>query len=314
MINAWRVNRDLTVLLGIVCVTGIINFFAVNQRAFLNFYYLPVIMGSYLLGRRKGVYSALLSCTFVYVIAFFGKKHFGGPDVVAWGRWLDLCTWGCFLILTAYVTGTLYEVKEAQLGQIRQAYAGVIEIMAKFIDSVDRYTENHSARVARCSVTLARALGLNEAEVVDIRIGAYLHDIGKVDVSTDLLRKAARLSPEEYAKMQQHVERGVEMVRSVGGILRHVIPMIAYHHERFDGTGLNGLVGENIPIGARIIAVADTYDAIISDRAYRTGRSHDEALAVIQAESGKQFDPRIVKVFLISFAEGPSADQSAEAA
>jgi putative nucleotidyltransferase with HDIG domain len=309
----WRVSGGLLVLLGIVAVTGIINFFVVNQRAFLNFYYLPVVLGAYLLGRKKGVYSALLSCAIVYAIAWMNESKFLGGESEAWMRWLDLGTWGCFLVLTSYVVGSLYDVKEAQLRELQHAYQGILEIMAKFIDSVDRYTENHSRRVADYAVRIAQAMGLPPAEVEDIRVGAFLHDVGKIDVSTDVLRKASGLSAEEYAEMQQHVDRGEDLVRSVGGILKHVIPMVAYHHERWDGTGYKGLVGENIPLGARIIAVADTYDAIVTTRAYREGRTHDEALAIIQAEAGKQFDPRVVKVFLIAFSSAP-LEQEREAA
>jgi putative nucleotidyltransferase with HDIG domain len=303
----------LLVLLGIVAVTGVINFFVVNQRAFLNCYYLPVVLGAYLLGRKQGVYSALLSCLIVYAIAGMNESTFVGDEHDAWMRWLDLGTWGCFLVLTSCVVGSLYDVKEAQLKELQQAYQGVLEIMSKFIDSVDRYTENHSRRVADCAVLIARAMDLPESEVEDIRVGAFLHDIGKIDVSTELLRKATGLSAEEYAEMQQHVDKGERLLRSVGGILKHVIPMVAYHHERWDGTGYKGLVGENIPLGARIIAVADTYDAIVTARAYRPGRTHDQALAIIQGEAGGQFDPRVVKVFVIASRTAPDPQERAAA-
>jgi putative nucleotidyltransferase with HDIG domain len=305
----WRVNGGLLVLLSIVLVTGVINFFVVNQRAFLNFYYLPVVLGAYLLGRQKGVYSALLSCGIVYALAWMNERQFSASGGEAWQRWLDLGTWGCFLVLTSYVVGSLYDVKEAQVRELQHAYQGVLEIMSKFIDSVDRYTENHSRRVADYAVRIAQAMRLPESEVEDVRVGAILHDIGKIDVSTEVLRKAAGLSSEEYAEMKSHVDRGEHLVRSVGGILRHVIPMVAYHHERWDGSGYRGLVGENIPIGARIIAVADTYDAIVTDRPYRKGAPHAEALAIIANESGKQFDPRVVKVFLIALADAPAREQ-----
>ena len=301
----WHVSGGLLVLLGIVAVTGVINFFVVNQRAFLNFYYLPVVLGAYLLGRKKGVYSALLSCAIVYAIAWMNESNFPGDESEAWMRWLDLGTWGCFLVLTSYIVGSLYDVKEAQLQELQHAYQGILEIIAKFIDSVDRYTENHSRRVADYAVRIAQAMQLLPGEVEDIRVGAYLHDVGKIDVSTDVLRKASGLTAAEYAEMQKHVDKGEDLVRSVGGILKHVIPMIAYHHERWDGTGYKGLVGENIPLGARIIAVADTYDAIVTTRAYREGRTHEEALAIIQNEAGKQFDPRVVKVFLVCFSSAP---------
>jgi putative nucleotidyltransferase with HDIG domain len=250
------------------------------------------------MGLRKGVYSALLSSAIVFAIATVNRHMYGGDDAEAWMRWLDLGTWACFLTLTSYVVGSLYEEKESQLRDIQQAYKGILEIMSKFIDSVDRYTENHSRRVADFSIEMARTMGLSEDAVENIRVGAYLHDIGKVDISTEVLRKAAGLTEEEMIEMRRHVDVGERMVRSMGGILKHVIPMVAYHHERWDGTGYKGLKGEDIPIGARIIAVADTYDAIVTDRAYRKGRRPAQAMKVIRDASGSQFDPEVVDVFL----------------
>jgi putative nucleotidyltransferase with HDIG domain len=310
----FGVSRGLLVLLGIVCVTGVVNFFVINQRAFLNFYYLPVVFGAYLLGLRRGVYSALLACAIVFSIAILNDRQFYGQDTTTWMRWLDLGTWACFLVLTSYVVGSLYEQKEAQLRDIREAYQGIIQIMSKLIDSVDRYTEDHSRRVADIAAEIARTMGLDENHVEDIRIGGFLHDIGKVDVSTEVLRKAAGLTEEEMTEMKRHVDRGEKMVRSMGGILRHVIPMVAYHHERWDGKGYKGLSGEQIPIGARIIAVADTYDAIVIDRAYRKGRTHEQALKIIADESGRQFDPEVVEIFLGIYHVETPAEPAAETA
>jgi len=312
--NLWRVNRGLLVLLGIVAITGVIHFFVINQRAFLNFYYVPVVFGAYALGLRKGVYSALFSCAIVFAIAFMNEAQFAGHDSEGWMRWLDLSTWGCFLILTSYVVGTLYEEKESQLRDLHQAYHGILELMSKFIDSVDRYTENHSRRVGEYSVEIARAIGLPESEVENIRVGAFLHDIGKVDISAEVLRKAAGLTEEEMTEMRRHVDVGERMVRSMGGILRHVIPMVAYHHERWDGTGYKGLQEEDIPIGARIIAVADTYDAIVTDRAYRKGRTPAQAMKILREASGSQFDPKIVEVFLALYDVGISDEVDRQAA
>jgi putative nucleotidyltransferase with HDIG domain len=305
------ISGNLLVLLGIVAGTGIIQFFVVNQRAFLNLYYLPVVFGAYLLGLRKGVLSALLACAIVFTIAIMNENQFGA-DPETWMRWLDLGTWGGFLLLTAFVVGSMYEQKEAQLRDLRQAYHGTIEIMGKFIDSVDRHTENHSRRVAGYCVEIAREMGLSEAEIEDTRIGAFLHDIGKVEISTDVLRKAAGLTDDEMDEMRRHVDTGEEMVRSLGGILKHVIPMVAYHHERWDGTGYKCLRGVDIPIGARFIAVADTYDAIVTDRPYRRGRSHEQALLVLQEERGKQFDPRVVDVFVKLYGVPADTDEHEE--
>jgi len=310
--SLWQVNRGLLVLLSIVLSTGIVNLIVPNQRAFLNFYYLPVVFGTYVLGRSKGMLSALISIVIVYTIAIFDPRRFGFMGLEAWMRWLDLFSWGVFLMVTAYAVGSLYELKESQLREIRQAYAGILEIMGKFIDSMDRYTENHSRRVAELAVEISRGMRLPEDLIEDIRVGAYLHDIGKVDISTEVLRKAAGLTPEEFAEMQTHVDKGEALVRSVGGILKNVIPMVAFHHERWDGTGYKGLRGDQIPLGARIIAVADTYDAIVTSRAYRAARSHDEAIEIIRMESGKQFDPAIVSVFTATFANAqPEATRAA---
>jgi putative nucleotidyltransferase with HDIG domain len=294
----WRSSRGLLTMLGIMGVTAVVHLAVVNQRAFLHFYYLPVVFAAYTMGLRKGVYAALLSCGIVFASAAMNDAHFAAPDAEGWMRWLDLGTWACFLILASFLIGSLYDVKGRQVRELEDAYRGILEIMSKLIDSADRYTENHSRRVADYSVEMARRLGLSETEVEDIRVGAFLHDIGKVEISADVLGKAAGLTPEEMDEMRGHVDKGERLVRSVGGILRHVLPMVAYHHERWDGTGYKALQGEEIPLGARIIAVADTYDAIVTDRAYRKGRTRQQAFEILQEGSGSQFDPLVVEVFL----------------
>ncbi len=303
----WRVNGGLLVLLSIVAVTGVVNFFVVNPRAFLNFYYLPVLFGAYRLGGRKGVLAALLSSAFVVGIALMNPDQFGA-EREPWMRWLDIGTWGCFLVLTSYMVGSLYDLKQAQLQELRQAYQGVVEIMAKFIDSVDRFTHDHSRRVADYSVELATAMGLSNAEIENVRVAAFLHDVGKIDVSTEVLSRAARGAPGEGGEAASAPEASERLVRSVGGILRHVIPMVSAHRERWDGTGYHGLKGESIPLGARIISVADAYDAMVTDRPYRKGRSHYEAMEIIREASGTQFDPQVVEVFLRVFSAKTESD------
>ena len=310
----WQASRGLLVLLGIVSLTAILEFAVVDPRAFLHIYYLPVVAAAYSMGLRKGVYAALLSIGIVFAVAAMNVARFSAAGAEGWMRWLDLSTWACFLVLTSYLVGSLYEVRQRQVRELKDAYRGILEIMSRLIDSVDRYTENHSRRVAEYSVEVARTLGLSETEVEDIRVGAFLHDIGKVDVSAEVLGKAAGLTPEEMDEMRGHVDKGERLVRSVGGILRHVLPMVAYHHERWDGTGYKAFQGEEIPLGARIIAVADTYDAIVTDRAYRKGRSPAQAIEILQEASGTQFDPLVVEVFVRlrgGPAQTPALDEAA---
>lgn len=293
-----RVIEHLLAALGVVTVSAVVLQIVVNQQAFLNFYYLPVVFAAWRLGRQRGVVAAVASGVIVGVAALMNDQQFAHTGLPEWMRWLDLGVWGAFLFLTAYVVGSLADRDEGRLAQLRRVYQGVLEIMAKFIDSIDRSTENHSRRVAERTVEMARHFGLPEIEIETLRVAAYLHDIGKVDVSAEVLHKAARLTPEEMMEMQRHVDHGTHMLERVGGLLDHAVPIVLYHHERWDGRGYKGLAGEAIPIGARILAVADTYDAIVADRPYRHGRSHDEAIAILRSESGTQFDPAVVEVFV----------------
>jgi putative nucleotidyltransferase with HDIG domain len=232
---------------------------------------------------------------------------FALPGAVAWMRWTSLGLWAGFLFVTSYTMASLAARDAARIAELERTYTGVLEIMAKFIDSIDRSTENHSRRVAERSVEVARVLGMPESGIESLRVAAYLHDIGKVDVSAEVLGKAAQLSAEERAELERHVDYGTEMLQRVGGLLAHVVPLVLYHHERWDGRGYKGLAGEAIPLGSRIIAVCDTYDAIVADRPYRRGRSHAHAMEILRAERGTQFDPAVVDAFLTLFDDEAAA-------
>jgi putative nucleotidyltransferase with HDIG domain len=297
----WRNARAVEpwlVALSISAISGFVLRVVVNPQAFLNFFYLPVAWAAWRLGLRAGGLAALYTAALMGAAAFVDGRLFAHPGERFFMRWVDLVVWAGFLYLTAYFVATLAARDKRRIEELRTAYRGVLEIMAKFIDSIDRSTEDHSRRVAEHAVELARELGLDEDEVETVRVGAYLHDIGKVEISADVLRKAAQLTPQEHREMQRHVDFGIEMLERVGGLLTHVVPIVLYHHERWDGRGYKGLAGNVIPIGARIIAVCDTYDAIVADRPYREGRPHDEALAILREQRDRQFDPAVVDAFL----------------
>lgn len=206
-------------------------------------------------------------------------------------------------MVTAYLMGTLYKHKNEQLVELRDTYLGILMILRHFI-SKDTYTENHSWRVSVYATRMAAHMGLNEARIEDIRAAALLHDIGKLDISREILYKAARLTREEFEEMKTHVERGVSLLEPVGGSLRRILPIVLAHHDKFDGTGYHPIEGEHIPLEARVIAVADAYDAMTSDRPYLKGMSFIEARDVMQQESGEDFDPVVVNAFLIAFKKG----------
>jgi len=211
--------------------------------------------------------------------------------------WLDIITWGCFLTITAYYMGLLYERKEKANKEIRLTYRGIVEMLSLVIDSVDKETQSHSYRVSVISEMIAREMRCPEEEIDSIRIAALLHDIGKIGVSSMILQKIGSLSPGERKHMANHTKHGADVLNPMGGRVLQLIPLVLYHHEKYDGTGSQGLEGDNIPLGARIIAVADVYDALTSDRPYRKSLPPLQAKEEILSNVGKQFDPNVVKAF-----------------
>jgi putative nucleotidyltransferase with HDIG domain len=181
---------------------------------------------------------------------------------------------------------------------LERSYDITLEAMGDALDLRDAETEGHSRRVTAYTTALARDLGLNAEELRMIARGAFLHDIGKIATPDCVLLKPGRLDDGEMSIMREHCERGYRMVRKIP-FLRGASEIVYAHQESFDGTGYpRGLKGEEIPLGARIFAIADTLDAITSDRPYRKGVSFAEARAEIERCSGRQFDPKIVEVFL----------------
>jgi putative nucleotidyltransferase with HDIG domain len=175
--------------------------------------------------------------------------------------------------------------------------------MGDALDLRDEETEGHSKRVTAYTIALAQAIGLESEELRTIARGAFLHDIGKIATPDSILLKPGRLSEEEMTIMKQHCERGYEMVRKIP-FLRDAAEIVYAHQERFDGTGYpRGLRGEEIPLGARIFAIADSLDAMTSDRPYRKGTTFAQATEEIVHCAGTQFDPQIVAVFLAMSAE-----------
>jgi putative nucleotidyltransferase with HDIG domain len=186
----------------------------------------------------------------------------------------------------------------ATMLDLEKSYDITLEAMGNALDLRDAATEGHSRRVTAYTIALAREMGLKPDALRIIARGAFLHDIGKISTPDAILLKPGKLTPEETAIMRQHCERGYEMVHKVP-FLRDASEIVHAHQESFDGSGYpRGLIGEAIPLGARIFAIADTLDAMTSDRPYRKGLSWAQASAEIAKYSGSQFDPHIVKIFL----------------
>lgn len=176
----------------------------------------------------------------------------------------------------------------------------VVTSLAGAIDAKDPYTNGHSHSVARYAESLARAINLPDDEVERIRLGAMLHDVGKIGIPESVLKKPGHLEDDEWEIMKQHPVIGAEKVLEPNESLHDLIPMVKHHHEHWDGSGYpKGLKGEEIPLAARIVAIADTFHALISDRPYRKGLPLDKALEILRVGAGIQWDKDLVRKFLI---------------
>jgi HD-GYP domain-containing protein (c-di-GMP phosphodiesterase class II) len=186
----------------------------------------------------------------------------------------------------------------AQFAEQQRAYEATVGALCQAVETKDFYTRGHSDRVSRGSVMIAREIGMRTERVEAIRYAGMLHDVGKLGVPTRVLQKTGKLTEEEYAAIQLHPMRGLDIVREIG-FLDEALAGIMHHHERIDGRGYPmGLAGDEIPEFARVLAVADAFDSMTSTRSYRGARPVEEAIAELRKWSGTQFDPVFVDAFV----------------
>lgn len=190
-------------------------------------------------------------------------------------------------------------IENARLHELNtQLFVDSVRALAKIINARDPLTKDHSDAVAHQAKILAKKLGMSEAEAAKVYLAGELHDIGRITIPDSILKKPRRLNAREYKIVQKHPETGFELLKGIRA-LSDILPAVLHHHERFDGKGYpKGLKGEATPLIARIIAVADTYDALTSTRSHRERIPDKEAAQVLQEVSGSQLDPQLVKVFL----------------
>jgi len=231
------------------------------------------------IGGGARIYDVLASSLAVLVAVLYVKFQFVGLAVVA---------------LPLFFVRQMYQMNL----QLQEDLQEKLELMVKAIEARDPYTSGHSRRVAEYASAIARDLGLSAKDSDNIRTAALLHDVGKIyEEFAPLLRKEARLTPEERMVMQTHVVRSAELVGTVAKLKGAVLDTIRHHHENYDGSGYpDGLVGAAIPIGARIIMVSDTIDAMTTDRPYRNALAFDLVMQELAKHAGRQFDPALVEI------------------
>jgi len=251
-----------------------------SQEGFVSYFGVPLIAK----GEIKGV------------LEVFHRASFKATT-----EWLNFLEMLAGQTAIAIDNATLYQGLQLSNVELMLAYDATIEGWSRALDLRDKETEGHTQRVAKASMNLAQAMGVNDAELVHVRRGALLHDIGKMGIPDSILLKPGKLTGEEWAIMYQHPIYAYKMLSPIG-YLKPALDVPYCHHEKWDGTGYpRGLKGEQIPLAARIFAVVDVWDALTSERPYRKAWSPAQAFEYIREQSGRHFDPKVVEVFLELF-------------
>jgi HD-GYP domain-containing protein (c-di-GMP phosphodiesterase class II) len=187
----------------------------------------------------------------------------------------------------------------ANAAELGTAYRGTTMVLADLVESDDEYTGVHSRTVVSLAVGVAEQMGLSAGRRRNVEFGALLHDVGKIAVPKEIINKPGPLTEEEWSVVRMHTVEGQRLLDRVGGVLREVGAIVRASHERWDGTGYpDGLAGEAIPLEARIVSCADAFNAMTTDRPYRSARSRDVAISQLRANAGTQFDPAVVQALI----------------
>lgn len=292
-----RKEKALVVIVLILLLTGLIHFSLANPRLVLAIFYLPTVLAAYFLGRKGGTLAALASVVLVGLLMSELPTLY--PAATEVERWAYVAIWGLFLILIGYFVGDWFDRKEAEARELRETYYGILQVLNQFV-SKDEYKHSHAYRVSIYASRIASALGLSEDRVDDVRAAALLRDIGQLDLGREILFKTSGLSREELDKGKSDTDRDAHRPSTVGGTLRRILPIVLERAAQAEGAG-EIVPPDKLPLESRILAVADVYDSLTSDRPYRQGMSPEDARDVIVRGSGREFDPNVVSAFEKAF-------------
>jgi hypothetical protein len=309
-LGLWAINRTgHTRLAGITAallITIVISFFYSpdNPSNGLVMYVLPILVGSFVIEPKASFWVYAVSFA-TYTVSMYLTDRFLNYDVTGMTALLVVATitWVTSerLERTISTNTALYKDLQTSNRELQESYETTLEGWSRALDLRDKETEGHTQRVTELTLRIANLMGFTREQLVHVRRGALLHDIGKMGVSDIILHKPGPLDEAEWQVMRLHPILAYELLSPIQ-YLRSALDIPHYHHERWDGTGYpDRLKGEEIPLAARIFAVVDVFDALTSERPYRGPWSREKALDYIRNQAGKHFDPHVVEVFLKEF-------------
>lgn len=263
----------------------VINFVVVQRYAFLNFYYLPVLAAGFFLGKRTAMLTGVFVTLLVGYFVVAGQLEIGpdsfaagtGPMAVLW----NLVPWSAFLILAGYLVGTLSEAKDRHLRELKDAHVATLEILTRYLETAERHLKGHAKRVADIATALGRQLRLAEDQIQDVRIAGLFHDLGEVEIA---------VGPERAGG------DSTSILVPLSHVLQNAGDIIRRYEEYYELVGGPWDVEDlDIPLGVRVLAVADAYATLTADTPYRAAKPSWEALAEIERAAGRQFDRTVVR-------------------
>ena len=289
-------NIEGLIILTILISVMLLNYFIYSKVAFLNFYYLPVIIGGYYLGRRLAVLGAFFTILMVWVFVLANLETYLLHST-KFDLYFNLIIWAGFLVITGWVIGQLAEKLREDLIASNNLRLEITQRLSRAAEFKDCDTGLHILRMSHIARLLADALDVDEEWAELIFHAAPMHDVGKIGIPDRILLKAGKLDPDEWQIMKSHTTMGGEILSGGTSVLMKISQTIAMtHHEKWDGSGYpEGSKEDEIPLEGRIVAVADVLDALTSIRPYKKAWSMEKALAQIEEQSGKHFDPKVVE-------------------
>ncbi len=294
-------RQELWLLLSLFFIAFVMNSLVASHTMLLGFYTLPTLYSAYKYGRRHAVLTAIASVFLEVLLTAFNPTLFSRRVLAtAHDRWFELVVWGGILVVTAYAMGTLYEVQQANLRELRESYQGILMIL-QHIASNDKYSQNHPYRVSICATKIAERMELPSARIEDLRAAALLHDVEKLGISREVLYKSANITQEEFENQQS---KGSNNDDRIGGSLRTVIPIVLSYQVHVDADGNPSGFSETTPLEARILAVADAYETLTGNRNASSRLAPQDAIENIKARAGVDFDPKVVDAFIDAYQYG----------